>query len=221
MELRYSSEAPWPRVRHVDYVGTKSTHLDIIRDLNQLCEWCIPLSELRIPGISAGIANGSYNGLETSVQRRFSKGLSLNAAYTWSKSIQTTVCANIHASLSGFDVPQRFVFSYVWELPFGKGKPFLATGMVAALLGGWRTSGVYTYSSGLPFSVTSGSNYSNALDAVWRGYCSAQRHRHPADCREYQLLVLCFIEQALARALRRHGNNAFALPPWTVRECRR
>ena len=56
------------------------------------------------------------------------------------------------------------VVSYVWELPFGKGKPFLTSGVASAILGGWRTSGVYTFSSGRPFTITSGSNYSNAID---------------------------------------------------------
>jgi hypothetical protein len=66
---------------------------------------------------------------------------------------------------SGFDVPQRVVASYVFELPFGKGKPFVTSGIGSRLLGGWRTAGVYTFSSGLPFTVTSGSAYNNAIDA--------------------------------------------------------
>jgi hypothetical protein len=48
--------------------------------------------------------------------------------------------------------------------PSEKNKPLLAAGVGAAVLGGWRTPGVYTYSTGLPYSVTSGGNYSTALD---------------------------------------------------------
>jgi hypothetical protein len=157
-------ELPGQLVFTTDYVGTKTTHLDIIRDLNQYVNGQFPYPNFGYLEYQQAVGNGSYNGLETSVQRRFSKGLSLNAAYTWSKSIQTTYAQTFTRALSSFDVPQRFVFSYLWELPFGKDKPFLTSGIGAAILGGWRTSGVYTYSSGLPFSVTSGGNYSTALD---------------------------------------------------------
>ena len=52
----------------------------------------------------------------------------------------------------------------MYELPFGKGKPWLDSGIGSALLGGWRTSGVYTFASGRPFTVVSGSKYSTAID---------------------------------------------------------
>ena len=153
-------------VATVDYVGTKSTHLDIIHDLNQPITGTKPYPGFAYVEYQQALGNQSYNGLEASVQRRFHNGLSLNAAWTWSRSIQTMWTQTYFTrALSGFDVPQRVVASYVYELPFGKGKPFFASGWGAALLGGWRTSGVYTFSSGLPFSVSSGSNYSNALDA--------------------------------------------------------
>jgi hypothetical protein len=157
---------PGGMVATIDYVGTKSTHLDIIHDLNQPITGTKPYPNFAYIEYQQALGNQSYNGLEASVQRRFHSGLSLNAAWTWSKSIQTTWTQTYFTrALSGYDVPQRVVASYVYELPFGKNKPMLANGWGAALLGGWRTSGVYTFSSGLPFSVSSGSNYSNALDA--------------------------------------------------------
>ncbi|MDQ1473089.1 MAG: hypothetical protein QOJ99_4569 [Bryobacterales bacterium] len=157
---------PAGMVATVDYVGTKSTHLDIIHDLNQPITGAKPYPGFAYIEYQQALGNQSYNGLEASLQRRFHNGLSLNAAWTWSKSIQTTWTQTYFTrALSGFDVPQRFVASYVYELPFGKDKPFLGNGFGAALLGGWRTAGVYTFSSGLPFSVSSGSTYSNALDS--------------------------------------------------------
>jgi hypothetical protein len=148
----------------VDYVGTKSTHLDLIHDLNQPVNGVTPYPGFAYVEYQQALGNGSYNGLEASVQRRFQNGLSLNVAYTWSKSIQTAYGQTFTRALSSFDIPQRVVASYVFELPFGKGKPWLTTGPGSWLLGGWRSSGVFTYSSGLPFTVNSGSNYSNALD---------------------------------------------------------
>ncbi|MCU1273249.1 MAG: Oar protein, partial [Bryobacterales bacterium] len=54
--------------------------------------------------------------------------------------------------------------SYVYELPFGKGKVLASSGPLAYVLGGFRTSGSFTYASGRPFTVTSGGSLSNAID---------------------------------------------------------
>ena len=58
----------------------------------------------------------------------------------------------------------------VYELPFGKGKSMLNTGALAYVLGNWRTSGVYTFYSGIPFTATWG-NESSLLDPY--GYATA------------------------------------------------
>jgi len=64
---------------------------------------------------------------------------------------------NLHAerSLSFFDVRQRFVASYVLDLPFGKGQRFLngATGVENAVLGGWGVNGITTFQTGFPISI--------------------------------------------------------------------
>lgn len=169
---------PQSVVLGVNYVGSKSTHLDVLSDLNQYIDGRLPYPDFGYLEYQQAVGNASYNALEVSLKRRFTKGLALTFAYTWSKSIDDTPeelengsggAQNGYApaswrGLSDFDQPQRVVFSYVWELPFGKNKPFLSSGVAAALLGGWRTSGVYTFASGRPFSVTSGSNYSSAID---------------------------------------------------------
>ena len=75
-----------------------------------------------------------YNALQAKVEKRFSSGFSFLAAYTWSKTMDNT--SNImypyddklnYMLSNGFklvDVPQNFVFSYTYELPFGPGKSF-------------------------------------------------------------------------------------------------
>lgn len=193
-----------------DYVGTKSTHLDIIRDLNQYVNGQFPYRNFGYLEAQAAIGNGSYNGLEASVQRRFSKGLSLEAAYTYSKSISSTYLQNLTRGPSSFDVPHRFVISSVAELPFGKNKPFLTSGIGAALLGGWRASGVYTYSSGLPFTVSSGGNYSTALDA----FGNANAVPNVIGTPQIVSNVSCWFYVSANRAcqgLSPNGTNAFAL----------
>ena len=113
--------------------------------------------------------HSSYNGLNAQLERRFSKGLSLNVAYTYSHSIdniaeqfgspsgdvQQTTNFNASRASSGFDVRQRFVTSAIYELPFGKGRAMLNRGgMLNALLGGWQLTSIVAFQQGLPFSAT-------------------------------------------------------------------
>jgi hypothetical protein len=121
--------------------------------------------------------NSSYNGLDFTVERRFAAGLSFRLAYTWSKSIDDTAeelsvyGSNAFSQItnnqrawrgpSDFDVPQRVVFSWVYELPFGKGKPWLASGVASKILGGFQFAGSYTYAAGRPFTVFDNANNSS------------------------------------------------------------
>ena len=61
------------------------------------------------------------------------------------------------------DVPQNFVFSYTYELPFGPGKSLLknASGVVSHLVGGWSLNGITTFQSGQPLFVTVANNLLN------------------------------------------------------------
>ncbi len=162
--IGFQQELPANIVFTTDYVGTKSTHLDLIHNLNQYVNGVSPYSNFGYLEYQQPVGSGVYHGLETSLQRRFSAGLSFSVAYTYSKSIQTAYDQTFVRGLSSFDVPHRVAASYVFELPFGKGKPFLSNGIASKLLGGWRTAGVYTFSVGTPFTVSSGSNYTNAFD---------------------------------------------------------
>jgi hypothetical protein len=123
-------------------------------------------------GLIAGIANSSYNALETSLRKRFSHGVSFLASYTLSKSIDDASSFNMTGSaakpvagendlaqnpfnlaaergLSLFDARHRFVLSYQWELPFWR-QPH---GWYQQALGGWQLNGIVTAMSGTPFTV--------------------------------------------------------------------
>jgi len=170
----------------LDYVGTHSAHLNVLADLNQ------PLFdstgkvgtarpfptfgyiEYQLP---AGMAK--YNGLEASLERRFKNGYSLRFAYTYSRSIDNTpqeLETNSGSAPNGrdysswfgpsdFDTPHRVVVSYVYELPFGRNRKFVRDGVLSYIIGGFKTSGVYTFASGRPFTVSSGGSIANSLDA--------------------------------------------------------
>jgi Carboxypeptidase regulatory-like domain len=103
------------------------------------------------------IANSNYNALEMMVQKRFSRGLQFQAAYTFSKSIddgstfeETLDPFNYRASrgLSLFNSKQRFVVSYDWELPVRK-----YSGLAGRVLDDWEVSGITQFQSGFPIRL--------------------------------------------------------------------
>src|SRR5262245_59510906 len=117
----------------------------------------------------------SYNSLQVRVEKRYSKGLTFLGSYTWGKAL---TLSPDHLSTSGvgagvdvgtfkepqnpnnlraerglaeFDIKHRAVASYVWEVPFGKGRAYgKSAGTLAdLLLGGWNVTGIHTFQSGL------------------------------------------------------------------------
>lgn len=185
----------------VDYVGTKSTHLDLIRDYNQpmisgntvetttnssgKIVPVIPYSNFGLIEYTDPIGFGNYNGLQASLKRRFQNGLSIQAAYTYSHSLDNAPeeletnsgdapngrNASAWYGNSDFDIRNRVSVNYDYELPFGHGKPMLNHGPLAWIFGDFRTSGIYTFYSGHPFTVNSGGTLANALDPY--GYAVA------------------------------------------------
>ncbi len=123
-----------------------------------------------------GIGNSEYDALQVSFNKRFSKGVSLIAAYTWSKlmtdvangtwagtaSVRSYYCVRCEHSPSTYDVPQRLTLSAVGELPFGRGKTFGSSWnpIVDAVLGGWQANGILTLASGQPLVFATAVNNS-------------------------------------------------------------
>lgn len=106
-----------------------------------------------------------YHSLQAQIQRRFSRGLSFTGAFTWSRTLDAITYLNPTDpspwyGVSANDRPLRFSTSGIYELPFGKGKPFLANSsnvaskVAAAVLGGFQVQGVYQIQSGAPLSFT-------------------------------------------------------------------
>ena len=114
----------------------------------------------------------NYNGMNVKLERRTSS-MAFLAAYTWAKSLDDkSAAAGIGSSNSffghmdesnprldygpsDFNVSQRFVASYVYQLPVGRGKHFGSSMNKAAdlLVGGWELTGITTFQKGFPFSV--------------------------------------------------------------------
>jgi hypothetical protein len=102
-----------------------------------------------------------YHSGQFSLQKRFSKGYTVQASYTWSKWTQATEYLNASdlkptLMISDQDSPHRFSASAMLALPFGKGKTFLsnANGIVDRIIGGWQLGGVYSFQIGFPIAFT-------------------------------------------------------------------
>jgi hypothetical protein len=157
----------------VSYLGNKGTHLiGGARNIDQAVPGPGAIPPRRpypaYTSISTFLSDGlsNYNALRVNLKRSLSKGITFTASYVYSKMIDTTDTAFLAQSgnaakrdqrdpdaergLAAFDARQRFVFNYVWALPFGKGR----------LREGWQLSGIYTVQTGTPIDV--GLSYDNS-----------------------------------------------------------
>jgi hypothetical protein len=125
-----------------------------------------------------GLSNdafSNFNSLEIEVRRRFSAGLQFQADFTWGKALgnSTDAQGNNQSDLTSWttlrnkdlnylrstqDQTARFVTNALYELPFGKGKPFGSdmNSWLDRLVGHWSVGGIWTWSTGSPFYVSSG-----------------------------------------------------------------
>lgn len=105
-----------------------------------------------------------YNAFQAKLTRRFSQGLTVLGSFAWGRSFDDGTTRGSQAQNfydlmnswgpSDYDVPLQLVISYVYDLPFGKGKAFLnSPGILSAIFGGWQTSGIARFSQGTPFSI--------------------------------------------------------------------
>jgi hypothetical protein len=126
------------------------------------------------------VGNTNYNALQAKLEQRFSRGLSFLVSYTRSKlideassvfdaSILTGPIANfpvadsfnrrLERDLSNGDIPNVFVASFTYDLPFGKGRRFNPHGVAGALLNNFELAGVVNLQSGIPIAVTQATNF--------------------------------------------------------------
>jgi hypothetical protein len=114
-----------------------------------------------IPLYSSG-ASSNYHALQVSFSKRLSRGIMIDGNYTWAKNIEEGLTHQDSYNVRGdrglatIDIAHRFVISYLYELPFGKGRKFGASapGLLDALIGGWQFNGITTFQSGTPLTIT-------------------------------------------------------------------
>jgi hypothetical protein len=125
------------------------------------------------------VGHSTYHSLQTRLERRFSNGLSVTAAYTFSKLIDDAGAVFDAAILTGpaatfqaadsynrrlekdestGSIPHVFSGSYVWDIPAGAGRRWDLKGWKNAVAGGWQLGGMLRIQSGSPLAVTQATN---------------------------------------------------------------
>jgi len=152
-------------------------------------------------------ASSSYNGVVLSVRKKLSNSLQFDFDYQYAHSIdnvsditndvifaqyngQGLICSlldhRLCRSSADFDATHTISANYVWELPFGHGKRFLSSSSkgVDALVGGWETSGIFSFHSGFPWTTTTDAfpiNFTQEAPAVFVGPRSAVAEKIHVD----------------------------------------
>jgi outer membrane receptor protein involved in Fe transport len=182
--LQVSHELGNHDVIEAGWVGSKGTHVDTsLQNFNQPepgpgdIQSRRPYQGYARIRMIAPDTNTIYHSLQTRYEHRFSQGLSLTAAYTWSHLIDDAgetinaggcSCQNprnrglAERASSVLDQRHRVVIGYVWEILGGR----KMSPAMALAAGGWSLGGVLTMSSGFPVNILqTGDTWNN--DALW------------------------------------------------------
>jgi hypothetical protein len=125
------------------------------------------------------LAQSFYDSLVVDVVKRQGRGLTMDLSYDWSRQESDSFASeqdynngytgvedfeNMHGAahaLTGYDLPQVVKGFVTYQLPFGKGQPWLATQgpVVRGIVGGWTIGGLVSYYTGQPFMVGAANPY--------------------------------------------------------------
>ncbi len=115
--------------------------------------------------------HSSYHAWIAKLEKRYSGGLMLNTSYVFSKLITDADSytgdnsaidhynRRLEKSIGQYDQTHNVKASYVYELPWGKGRKWLQSGPASVILGGWRLGAIHGYTSGTPVELTNNNNY--------------------------------------------------------------
>jgi hypothetical protein len=151
---------------------------------------CNPALDAAIDTLRSN-TESNYDSLQIRLEKRYSHGLQYEASYTFAHALDDASSASLGSVNNGdfqdqryptqnygnadFDVRHRFVFSYVYDLPFGRGRIFAkdASGVVNQVLGNWQMSGVFSKATGNYYTATDIISVSNSDCGGTVGfYCS-------------------------------------------------
>jgi hypothetical protein len=180
--LGFQYELPANTVAEISYVGSHGADLFGMFNGNQAvptADPTIPFAPRRPdPNIDAGIETlrsnlfSNYNGLQLRLEKRFSRGLEFQASYTYSHALDDASNASLGSQNQGdfrlqtapfleygnadFDIRHRFVFNFIYLLPFGKDQRFGGnlSGFWNQVVGNWEVTGIITAQTGNWFTPT-------------------------------------------------------------------
>ncbi len=177
LTLQYEFRKNW--LAEAAYVASLGRNLLVVRNIGTAGDQGGPGSRqvANFSSVTATqyTASSRYDALQTKVEKRFSDGLSILSTYTWSKAIDDNpggfcfggtgprTCGpddplrpQLDRGLSDLNVPHRFTFASVYDLPFGRRRSYLSNIPTAAdvIIGGWQLNNIVTYQSGSAYTVT-------------------------------------------------------------------
>jgi len=163
----------------------------------------------------APIFSTSSNAAQVGIHKQYSNGLTLNGEYQYirvlgNENFQDSLHTNDSYGNIGVIRPHQFIVSYAYDLPFGKNKAFFgaATGFTNALISGWAISGITTFQSGSPFSVTQVSSLQGGVSCAG-STCRANRRPGVAIYPGSKTLSQWFNPAAFFATDFQYGNSAY------------
>jgi hypothetical protein len=152
-----------------------STDPNVLNQIYQATQNYKPYTQFGSINLFSNFGHNTYHGATWRVEKRASNGLSFNAFYTWSKTLNeneadggdsgvTYYNRRLEKGRSSTDIRHRFVSVMSYQLPFGKGRRFMNRGGVFNhALGGWELTWTQTLQSGQPFTVNFSGNSNRYL----------------------------------------------------------
>lgn len=224
----------------IDYIGNKGSNYGLLHLFGNQPRPGVgdlrprrPYPDFNIDLFTDSTGRSNYNSLQAKLTKSTSMGLTFLASYTFQKGLnngdgnegfiggggqlasQNDNNPEADYGRSYSDQRHRFVISYVWELPVGRGKRFLNQGgPVQQIFGGWQISGVTSFASGFPITVFSDFDYSNTGTLSPRPDRTCSGGNGPKTLQQW-FDTSCFSTDALAAALAkgapRFGNSGRSL----------
>ena len=187
-------------VAAIEYVGNRTRNGRRLRNLNEGIIVTPGAGPVVFPYAQYGygsayleqiVTNGraDYNALQSRLARRMTGGLAFNISYTWSKALGDYLD---HLSVGGgavgnnpltaydmgrdygplaFDIPHRFVTSFIYELPWGRARQSQPSGVLGVLVSDWVVNGILSLNSGRPFTVTTTDRANTGPGRIARANC--------------------------------------------------
>ncbi len=177
---------------YTNFASLANTNLPLYNYLSSL-SWftskTLQVQQLLRPYMNAGAAlseyggfrnKTAYNDVEFLYTKRFSKGIQSSVQYTrtWSRNQwqENQFDQSLEWEPNPNSRPNRFVWTAVWELPFGKGRQWVTTGPVQHVVGGWQLSWIYQYQSG-PLVSFGNVYYYGSIDALVAALNETKTHQ--------------------------------------------